>query len=89
MAEHRLQIQGLSEEDYDKVYLDGYRDGIEQSRYVGDHEVAECVVRVDHETNTIFLTWEGEPDVCLVSKEGLKLFLKETPEGWTYEFTNF
>jgi len=89
VAEHRVQIQGLSEEDYDKVYLAGYQDGIEQKNYIGEHEVAECIVNVDYDANKIFLTWDGEPDVCLVSKEGLKLFLQDTPEGWTYEFTNF
>lgn len=89
MTEHRLQIQGLSEEDYDKVYLAGYQDGIEQAAYVSDHEVARCDVSINHEKRIIYLTWTGDPDVCLVSKEGLKLFLKDTPEGWLYEFTNF
>jgi hypothetical protein len=89
IPENRLQIQGLSEEDYDKVYLAGYQDGIEQAQYVSDHEVAECEVTVNHENQVIYLTWNGEPDRCLVSKEGLKLFLRDTPEGWTYEFTNF
>jgi hypothetical protein len=89
MAEHRLQIQGLSEEDYDKVYLAGYQDGIEQAAYVSDHEVSEVVVNLDYDNKVISLTWNGDSDVCLVSKEGLKLFIEETPDDWTYKFTNF
>jgi hypothetical protein len=90
MAEHRVQVQGLSDEDYDKVYRAGYEDGIDQARYVSDHEVAEIQISIDEERKVITLFWDGgDKNLALISKAGVPELLQGPPEGWKYEFINF
>lgn len=72
MSEHRVQVQGLSEEDYDRVYLAGYQDGIEQAKYVSDYEVGTMTLSADYDSNTVTIAFEEGYDIYLLTKTVLK-----------------
>ena len=72
MTDHRVQVQGLSEEDYDRVYLAGYQDGIEQARFVSDYEVGTMTLSADYDSNTVTIAFEEGYDIYLLTKTVLK-----------------
>jgi hypothetical protein len=72
LSEHRVQVQGLSEEDYDRVYLAGYQDGIEQAKYVSDYEVGTMTLSADYDSNTVTIAFEEGYDIYLLTKTVLK-----------------
>ena len=72
MTEHRVQVQGLSEEDYNRVYLAGYQDGIDQARFVSDYEVGTMTLSADYDSNTVIIAFEEGYDIYLLTKTVLK-----------------
>lgn len=73
MSEHRVQVQGLSEEDYDKVYRLGYQDGLEQAKYVSDWEVGDVAVSQNDDTVRVVLSG---PELHLISREVLENLMR-------------
>jgi len=73
LSEHRVQVQGLSEEDYDKVYRLGYQDGLEQAKYVSDWEVGDVAVSQNDDTVRVVLSG---PELHLISREVLENLMR-------------
>lgn len=88
----RIQVQGISEEDYDRIYLAGYQDGIEQAKYVSDYEVAEVTFRRQydsHDADIVTVYWHGDSDVTLITKAALESILADSDKDvvnyfWAY-----
>jgi len=73
--------------EYDMGYKKGYEDGVEQAKYVSDFEVDDAFAVADYTDKVVRVTFVGESNICLISRELYKELLEKQPEeGWTYEF---
>jgi hypothetical protein len=87
MEGHRLQIQGLSEDDYDKVYLAGYQDGIEQQIYVSDHELADVRLECDYDSHIVRVIFSGDQQLVAFTRTAFKNMIYTAQQGeYTYLF---
>jgi hypothetical protein len=87
MTEHRVQVQGLSEDDYDRVYLAGYQDGLDQAKYVSDYEVGEVTFTANYDDRMVTLKFEDGYNIFLLTKTALKNMVMTMQSGeYTYVF---
>ena len=82
-----MQVQGLSDEDYDKVYRAGYQDGLEQAHYVSDYELADLSLVADYDSKEVQVIWRGDQEIVALTKTALWNMLHTAMLGeYTYVF---